>query len=220
MHRATIQHMAFSSFTAVAIFHSVTLWHSDGATQCAQFWLECKYQTFPPPPCLFSIILKWTELLQLSKLIRNTVPSLKSLIIYTADFVGKILSLCLSVTADVYVFVNVHDSGVLLAQWSAAVRVEGVWSFWVCSGNSFPLHRLRHAAAWSSHLSDHTFCPVCCGSDMSGSFVQLNTTYTIPMGFTDSLWRWVNTSLILSHGLMVYLNVIYQDVEMQSCTGM
>lgn len=29
----------------------------------------------------------------------------------------------------VYAFVNVHDGGVLFAQWSAAVSAEGVWSF-------------------------------------------------------------------------------------------
>lgn len=31
--------------------------------------------------------------------------------------------------SDKHVFVNVHDGGVLFAQWSAAVSAEGVWSF-------------------------------------------------------------------------------------------
>lgn len=99
-----------------------------------------------------------------------------------------------------YVFANVHDSGVLLSEALLSVGKECGGS-WVCSGNSFPLHQLRRKAARSSHLSDHTFCPVCCGSDMSGSFVQLNATYNIPMGFTDPLWRRVDTSLVLSHWL-------------------
>lgn len=92
-------------------------------------------------------------------------------------------------------------SEVLLSVWE---------SFWVCSGNSFPLHQLRHQAAWSSHFSDHTFCPVRCGSDMSGSFVKLNNTYNIPMGFTGLLWGGFDTNLVLSHGLVVCFNVIYQ----------
>lgn len=44
--------MAFSSFTAVAIFHSVTLWHSDEAAQCAQIWLDCHRKRFFFPPVL------------------------------------------------------------------------------------------------------------------------------------------------------------------------
>lgn len=116
----------------------------------------------------------------------------------------------------VYVFMNLHDSGVLFVQWSTPVSV---WkSFWVCSGNSFPLYQLRRQAAWLSHFSDHTLCPVCCGLDMSGSFVKLSTMYSIPMGFTDPLWRRFDTSLALSHALVVCLNVMWVLQIIQRCT--
>lgn len=116
----------------------------------------------------------------------------------------------------VYVFMNLHDSGVLFVQWSTPVSV---WkSFCVCSGNSFPLHQLSHQAAWSSHFSDHTFCPVCCGLDMSGSFVKLSIIYSTPMGFSDTRWRRFDTSLALSHGYSSCLNVMWVLQITQRCT--
>lgn len=93
---------------------------------------------------------------------------------------------------------NVRNSRVLFAQWSAAL---------LSSGNSFPFHQLRHKAAWSSHFSDHTFCPVCWGSDMSGSFVPLNTTYNIP--------RRVDTGLILLPAMSKYLDK--HNLDMYVC---
>lgn len=120
--------MALSSFTAVAIFHSVTLWQRDRETSAC--WNQIRLQIF---------LLFWSHL-------RGYFY--KSF----QDFeIDGWLEAPFMFSRDEQIIASVF------AQQSTTVGVEGVWSPPCLSCNSFPLRLPQHKPAWSSHLGDHTF---------------------------------------------------------------